>query len=411
MSSLKTAAIRIGITPGAILVPLLCGLGTPALAEGGTELTFNLGVRLSRDSNPDLTPVSSGQRTSAGLDLSFGLTSATALSTLTLQGAAGLLTGNGSGPIASGLTDPSLTLAYARTGANSQFTVDGALRQADVSGGDVTNFQTGTGLRRTADLSSGLSFGTGGPLGFGLNAGITAIRYSGTTDPDLIDSRTVRLGADLRADLSPVLRASLGLQESRFRQDGQAARDTLGLSAGLTLDRPNGALSLRFAAEDTPDGQRLGLTFEHRMDLSSGTLTYSLGATQGVTDKTYLTGAVSYVQDLPNGAMNIGLSRAVAAGAETNSETVLSRATVSYSKAITPRANLALALDWAKQRDTATDLSTANTSLSATWTQDVTQDWALDLGYSRRLRDQDGVGTGQSNQVFITFRRAFSLRF
>ena len=408
---MKTAAIRIGLTPGAILVPLLCGLGAPALAEGGTELTFNLGARLSYDSNPDLTPVSSGQRTSGGLDLSFGLTSETALSTLTLQGAAGLLTANGSGPVATGLTDPSLTLAYARTTAKAQFTVDGALRQSDVSGGDVTNFQTGSGKRRTANLSSGLNLGADGPYGFGLSAGITDIQYSATTDPALIDNRTVRFGADLRADLSSVLVASLGLQDSRFSQDGQTPRDTVGLSAGLTLDRPTGALSLRFTADNTPDGQRLGLTFEHRMDLSAGTLTYSLGATQGVTDKTYLTGAVSYAQDLPNGTVNVALSRDVQAGAETDSETVLSRANISYSKAITPRANLALALDWAKQRDTATDLATANTSLSAIWTQNVTQDWALDLGYTRRLRDQDGVGTGRSDQIFMTFRRAFSLRF
>ena len=408
---MKTAAIRIGLTPGAILVPLLCSLGAPVFAEGGTELTFNLGVRLSSDSNPDLTPISSGQRTSGGLDLSFGLTSETALSTLTLQGAAGLLTADGSGPLAAGLTDPSLTLAYARTTANAQFTVDGALRQADVAGGDVTNFQTGSGQRRTANLSSGLNLGTGGPLGFGLNAGITEIHYSGTTDPALIDNRTVQFGANLRADLSSVLVASLGLQDSRFSQDGQTPRDTLGLSAGLTLDRPTGALSLQFTADNTPDGQRLGLTFEHRMDLSAGTLTYSIGATQGVSNKTYLTGAISYARDLPNGAVNVAVSREVQAGAETDSETVLSRANIGYSKAITPRANLALTLDWATQRDTATDLATANTSLSATWTQDVSANWALDLGYTRRIRDQDGVGTGQSDQVFITFRRAFSLRF
>ena len=77
---------------------------------------------------------------------------------------------------------------------------------------------------------------------------------------------------------------------------------------------------------------------------------------------------------------------------------------------INPRATVTLALDWAEQRDTASGLASANTNLSATWTKDITTDWALDLGYTRRLSDQAGVGRGQSDAVFVELRRTFSLR-
>ena len=397
------------IRQATFLASLLCSVGGAALAD--TELTFGAGLRLQSESNPDLTPGGSAQSTTGGVDLSFGLISETALSTLSLQTSARLLDVDGSGHVAWGLTDPALSLSYARTTANAKATLDAGLTDTDVAGGDVTNFDTGSGKRRTATLSAGLAFGTAGPLGFGLTAGVTDIHYHDNPGPGLTDSRTARLGTTLRSDLSQVLHLNLGLNARRFDQDGKASRDTQGLDLGLTLDRPTGALSLRFTGDHTPDGQRLGLTFEHQMTLAAGTLTYSVGATRGVSDKTYATGAVSYAQDLANGAISLALARTVQPGAETDAESVVSNSSLTYQRAMTPRANLALALNWAEQRNTATDLATANTNLSATWTQNVTEDWALDLGYTHRMRDQDGVGQGQSDLVFLAFRRSFTRRF
>lgn len=397
------------LAPPALVAAVLCGLGAPVLAEGGNVLDFNIGARLSSDSNPDLTPISSGPSTTGGLTLSFGLTNEAALSTLSLQGSAGLLTSDDSGT--TGLTDPNLTLSYARTTANAALTLDGTLGQTAVAGGAVDNFQTGDGLRRSADLSGALTLGTGGPLGFGLTAGYSAVSYHENPSATLLDSQTLHLGADLRADLSPVLHASFGVQNSRFTQDGAAARDTLTLTTGLTLDRPAGPLALRLDRSDTTDGPRSSLTFEQTIALPGGTLSYSLGTTRAVSGSIHANGSVSYATDLAQGGLSLDLSQAIQPGAETDTEVQLSSASFSYTREVTPRAGLTLALNWAEQRDTATDLATANTSLSATWTQSVTQDWALDLGYTRRLRDQDGVGLGQSDSVFVELRRAFSLRF
>ena len=402
------------LAPPALVAAVLCGLGAPVLAEGGNVLDFNIGARLSSDSNPDLTPISSGPSTTGGLTLSFGLTNEAALSTLSLQGSAGLLTSDDSGT--TGLTDPNLTLSYARTTANAALTLDGTLGQSAVAGGAVDNFQTGDGLRRSADLSGALTLGTGGPLGFGLTAGYSAVSYhdtpnAGLPSATLLDSQTLQLGADLRADLSQVLHANFGVQNSRFTQDGAAARDTLTLTTGLTLDRPAGPLALRLDRSDTTDGPRSSLTFEQTIALPGGTLSYSLGTTRAVSGSVHANGSLSYATDLAQGGLSLDLSQAIQPGAETDTEVQLSSASFSYTRPVTPRAGLTLALNWAEQRDTATDLASANTSLSATWTQSVTPDWALDLGYTRRLRDQDGVGLGQSDQVFVELRRAFSLRF
>jgi hypothetical protein len=403
---LKTAAKR---SAAATLV--LCALAGPVLADAGTELTFNLGVKVKNDSNPDLTPVGSGSSTTAGLDLSFGLTSETAQSNLSLQVSAGLFTADGSGAVDNGLSAPAVTLSYTQSGGNADLDLKASFAQTDVADDVIDNFQTGTGTRAVAGLSAGLTFGTGGPLGFGLTAGTTDISYHDNPAPGLLDSRTDRLGATLRSDLSPVLHANFGLSQSRFTQDGAAARDTSGLSAGLTLDRPTGALTLGVTYDDTPEGGRSGLNFQHQITMAAGNLTYGLGATKGVTGTTYLGGNLTYTHDLPTGALTVNLSRAVQPGVETDAETLQSRASLGYTQAVTPRGNLAVNLNWAEQQVTATDTTTANTSLSATWSQDLTQDWALDLGYTHRLRDQDGVGQGESDTVSLELRRAFALRF
>ena len=86
-------------------------------------------------------------------------------------------------------------------------------------------------------------------------------------------------------------------------------------------------------------------------------------------------------------------------------------ASLGWRQAVTPSATLALSLNWAEQLDTATDLVTTNTNLSAVWSQSLTADWALDLGYTHRLRDRDLVGKASSDNVFLELRRDFSIRF
>ena len=388
------------------LVIIACG--TTVYAETGVALDFDLGIRVQSDSNPDLSPSGSPGSVTGGADLSFALSSETPLSNLSLQGSTGLDLADGA---SSSLNDPAFVLRYARATANAALTLDATLNDVALENGDVTNFDSGIGRKRTATLAGDVEFGIAGPLGFGLNASVIDQQFSDSSNPELIDSRTVNLGGHVRSDVSQVLHLDIGTTDRQFFPDGGDMRETVSTDLGLTLDRPNGTMALRLTADNTPDGDRLAAQFERQMDLPSGSVTYTLGATRGVNDQIYTTGSLSYARDLANGTLDIGLDRIVQQGADTDTEIVLSTLRLGYTQPITPTTNLALTLNWAEQRETQSDLSIANTNLSATLTRMVTPDWSLDLGYSYLMRVDDVTGQAQSDQVSLTLHRAFSLRF
>ena len=405
---MKTALTR--LVP-LVLLGSLCG---PAWAGDGIELTFGLGLRLAYDSNPQLTPVNTGHSTTTALDLSFGLTQETAQSTLAL-GLSGSLAeyGGKHTTTANGFANPNLTFAYTHTAKDADFTLNGALTTANLAEpANVTDFQTGTGTRT---ISTGVDFGKAGPFGVGATAGLTTVNYQDA--PGFADSRTLRLGVTAHTDLSPILHFQVGLDTSRFTQTGAATRNTPGLDTSLTLDRKTGSFVADLSTNHAPEGQRTTFDLTRQLELANGgALSYSLGATRAATRSSYVIGSLNYQQALPAGAITLGLNRAVQANTYTDAETVVSAANLGFTRDITARGALALALNWAQQRDTATDLAIANTSLSATWTQSLTADWALDFGYTRRLRDQDLLGPvtssrGKSDSLFLTLHRDFSVRY
>ena len=392
--------------------PVLVALFWVGTAQAqGVELTFGVGFRAESDSNPGLVPDSPGFVTQVGADLTFGLLSETRSASLALGASGKVVASTGPGNPASGLVDPSFTLAYVRTAATAEFTIDASIEDTDVAtDAGVDDFTTGTGTQRTAKLAVGLTWGQNGPLGFGLTADASSVNYSAESSPDLIDSRTLALGTQARADLSPVLHFDIAATKSRFMPEDRADRDTMSLLAGLTLDRPVGNFGVALGIDKTPDGRRSKLTFSREITLPAATLSYRFGATRSVTGQVYATGALNYAQDFPDSSFSFGLERTVEASLETDSEIIESSASLNYSREITPRANIVLTIDWAEQKTTGTNLSIANTNLSAVWTQEITPDWSLDLGYSHRLRQDDTVGNGQSDAVFVEVRRAFTFR-
>ena len=410
------------IGAGLVPVALLCALGSPVLAGpadagGGVTLTFGLGLRLAADSNPRLTPGGAGgggagSSTTTALVLSFGLTTETAQSTLALDLSGSLARYAGSGNAArDGLNTPKLTLAYTHTAGTGAFTLTGDLIKVNLAQPNaITDFETGAGTRQTGTLSTGIDFGKTGPFGAGAIAGLTTATYDNASG--FFDSRTLKLGVTAHADLSAVLHAQVGLHTSRFTQSGLAARNTPGLDASLTLDRPTGSYVASLTSDHAPEGQRSTFDLGQQLDLArGGALSYSLGATRATTGSTFAIGALTYQQPLPAGALTLDLNRAVQANPYTDVETVLSSANLGLTRDVTPSGSLALALNWAQQRNTAFGFTTTNTSLSATWTQALTPDWALDLGYTRRLRAQDLVGQSHSDSLALTLHRAFSVRY
>ncbi len=401
---------RLLAASAALLV--LCSHGlSPAVAQdaaGGVSLTFGLNLRAETDSNADLDPVSAGGTSRATAGLSFALASETRSARLALD--AGMTLQAESAPVGTdnGVTNPYVVLSFDRDAANAAFTLDASLRQTDLTTDrEITDFDAETGTRRTARIDTGLRWGEARPLGFGLTAGITDTRYQDA--PGEADSTAARVGLTARLDLSEVSRLALGLRASRFDEDGAPrARDTLGFDAGLSIDRARGSLGLNYAIDDTEDGQRQSLTFRHNLDLVRGTLAYSLGASRGVTGEIRPVVSLDYSLALPRSSLTLGLDRSVTADSE-DAETVVTSVSLDYRQDLGPRSRISLSLNWATSETTATNLTTTNTNLGATYSHDLTEDWALDAGYRHRLRDEDGAGEGRSDSVFLGLRRDFSV--
>ncbi len=400
----KALAATLGV--GALTAALL---PLPLRAEG-VELHYGLGLRVETESNAALAPVSAGNSQSAALRLSFGLISETALSRLDISASGNLQAANGPDNLHNGLVDPAVRLSYDRAVATADFSFSANAIKTDLADTDVTDFDTGAGTRQTNSVSTALNWGNSAPLGFGLSASLEDVQYD-SANPDLYDRRTARLGASLRADLSQVLQLTLAANASRFDPAVGPSRDTTGLQLGLNLTQSRGVFGVTLGLDDTPDGQRQRLGFTHQLELPQSTLSYTIGATRSSSDNLYMTGALNYQHALPQGNLRLDLNREVTSSDTTDAETLQTSAALNWQQDITPTGSLTVGLTWAEAVETTSDLATTNTRLSATWRQALGQDWALDMGYTHRLRDEDGVGRGQSDLMFLELRRDFSVRY
>ena len=77
---------------------------------------------------------------------------------------------------------------------------------------------------------------------------------------------------------------------------------------------------------------------------------------------------------------------------------------------LTTRTALSIGLNAAEAEATATGNTTRTATLNATLTHALTEDWALDAGYSYRWRDADSEGTATSDTLFLELRREFEWR-
>lgn len=440
---------------------LALGLASGARAQDVPPLlVFDLGSRLSLDDNPDL--ILGGSDSQARLDTNLGLT----LNSVTrdqnfLLSLSGLMRLDDEGLA---FRDPSVRLRYGREAANSRLSVGGVLSQSPVDlfepligldGGVITTdilATTGEVTSRTADLS----FATGlqAPLGFDLAASVSERDYSDTTDPAVFDnsSRNLSLGMQLRQpsagreisltlrgsatdfdnlthttregrslsfgyaqDLQPELRlrASLGQTRSDSRQDGAAdissegATGSLGLEAGLA----NGSASVTLASERDVLGSRGTLQFSRSLDLPDGTLEATLGLSSRPGEAGQLVANLRYAQDLGGGSISVGLSRQIALNAA-NQDVANTVLDVNYEHDINDRSRLGLSLNLlgTGSGGIAGVTEAQRQSFSASYSRDLIADWQVTAGYQFRSLDTSTTDAAQSNTVFLTVSRRFTLR-
>lgn len=404
--------IRRGAGPArAVLLASAFILPSSALAEA--VLSFDLGLRVEKDTNTSLTARSKLPR--QGAQLRFGMTylSETEISTFALSANGALAAYSGRGAkigSGKGLVTPALTLAYERGVADADVKLDLLLSQNDLNDGDpgAIDFDD-SGSRRTAKISAAANWGKTAPLGFGLTASHEDTRYSDA--PTLPDRKVDKIGASARAQLTDVLVADLSLGAQSYRRVGREARDTYTARLGFALAHSTGELRASFGLDDAPEGERLRFNIGQTIEQPLGEISWTLGAVRDSQGRVRLMGTLNWQRELIDGAFGVTYSRDVTSSDVDDRETLRNNLTVNWSRQLTATGGVLLNASWSESSYSDTGLEVTGTQLSAVWRQEVTQDWGLDLGYVHRSRETSLTPSVSSDRIYVELRRSFAVKF
>jgi hypothetical protein len=443
-------------------------LAGAALAQddGGVLRTFGINSSLRSDSNLGLRSPSKGHSTALDTGLTFGLRSQTRIQTLALNLAGTFRLADTPDGQTSSLESPELDFSYDREGANSRLGLSASWQETDLDllspDADplvILDPDTGeilvaadTGRREAVNLAFHVETGIEGPLGLSLDARHLERRYHDSVDPRLSDSRTDNVSGEVRLAFSPVLEGRFRLYHQRFRaeDDDDTRRDTdtavaslaydldaatrieaslgnsrvktekisgsdeeQGLTASLELirDLPRGSIGIGWDRTVLASGPRDTISLSEALDLPRGKLSFRLGASRGTSGDAVLVGQLDYALTLPRGGLTLGLSRSVST--DTDSNDILStRASASWQQGLTSLSSLRLDIGYALIEDggagTTADREQADITLA--YDRQVTEDWIFTAGYEHRLKRVSGIEDAQSNAVFMSLGRSFSIR-
>ncbi|MCK0104635.1 hypothetical protein MWU63_20325 [Pseudohalocynthiibacter sp. F2068] len=448
-----SAIVLTGLTPAQ-------GQNTP----GGLTLTFGISSSLRVNDNFDLDPVSPGTTTLLDNTLSFSLLKETPLDTfqLDLSGVLRLSDAPGSSDNFSA-DDPRVGLSYAHNGPNNRVLADLGYRRVDLNFADplreLDEILDQTSLiiddGRSENYNTKLSFETGlnDPIGFGVDIIHNDRKYSNTIDPGLFDRTTTQVDVFSRFNLSPVasgrltfsqrdyeaeditqterttqstffdlnyllntsttLTSSIGYTEVEETDNVPSLTVVDGLIGGVGLKRQlvNGSAGVNVATSISKTGRRNTISVNRALSLPTGSLSASLGAVHGESGNTDAIGSLAYTHNLPAGSITASLDRAVRTSSEGN-DIRTTRAGVDYLQTINTLSSFVLGFDYVEIADAGvgTVNDTKSPQIRATYNYALTQDWNLSTGYIYRHRDETGMGSSDSSEVFLTVDRKFVIR-
>lgn len=440
------------------------GLSTDALRAQDAPnplLTFNFSSSLNVSDNYDLDPDPAGTTTFLDNRLGISYASETATQSLYL-GASGVyrladLPETGSD---AGFDDPRLDLDYAREGADARLFARANYNRADIAFFDPLRLidedeeildedlrRSSDGYREILNASLGFQTGLSSPLGFGLTASTIRRDYT-DADPSFEDSTTDRLTGNITLQPSEITAYTISASHSRYTADDEEGTDritrslSLGvqheMARGLTLsgslgyqriedeetnfgttedidsviatfgavqEMPNGTLGFFASQSASVSGIRRSVSVERALSLPGGELSASIGVSKGEDDKATLIGNLAYAHDLANGRLVMNLSRTAGTNSrEEDQETT--RASITWTHALTPVSGLTLGAEYA---DVTGDTDNTRGRLRASYSHDLTADWALEGGYQYSAAERSS-GHADSNRVYLTISRDFQFR-
>ncbi len=364
------------------------------------------------------------------------------------------------------LTDPSVNLSYSRDAANSRFNIQGSYRERDLNFNQSLIDINQDGVIDAADLAVdfgtrintqyGLTWQTGvnDPLGFIFSYSRSDQEFENTVDPTLFDTErdTYTLTSLLR--LSPVAQGNITLRYVDFSADDavQTDRQTTTLSTGITydvspvttvtadigftqVDETLRAIPLNTDDEDFvasatwrrtlhngtanalvdrsfgTNGDRTSVQAGRTFILKNGSFAVNAGISRGPFGENTPIADIAYVHNLSTSQITASLRRRVGTSNQ-NVETRETVARLGYDYFINSLSGLSFGVNYAEQEDTGIGPSNRRrrTDFDVSYTRTLTKDWNMTVGYQRRLRNDSGPGSSDSNSVSLTLGRQFTLK-
>lgn len=385
--------------------------------------------------------------------LGFGLSSATRSQTFDLQLGTVLEHGFDGGSDANTI-DPSASLSYGIESRQTAVNTSLSYRQADADDvfedpngilGDLV-FDDGTREDSSADLT--LDFGREAPFGGTFSLGYDETNFTDTASPDLVDTVTRSAGLSLRFDIDSRIAATLGYTMSdtdrASGRDTRSERLTLGANLtvtptidanvsvglreitvtdggiitqadgvtyglGITQARPNGSLTYSLESDLSEAGRRTTATVGTSIETRRGTLSTSLGITDGVNSGLRPLLTLGYSEDLPRGSYSVDISQDFSTDAD-GDEVLNSRLRLAWRQDLNSVSRVTSDLTYQISDRLNLDDDTSRLELGVQYSHDLTEAWAVSTRYSYSVTDDDGASREKENEIFIGLETAIGWR-
>lgn len=356
--------------------------------------------------------------------------------------------------------NPILSFAYDRTVDDSALNFGARYQRADLDffdpladidpNGNFAN-TSGPGTRESIRANFGLDLNTQGPVSLNLLGNIFQVNYFDTdnTTQNANDQVNGSVLADVGFELTPTLQALVGgaYNQQQFRNATDTERRTTSADVGMVaqlnqrLDttlrlgysevvtdrttgvdtqegvvgswnivatQQNGQIGANVSATLDENGERYNAGVFKSINWVNASLDAAIGATSSQNTEVRPTANIAYAYDLPRTTLTFAF-RQFATVDDNGDDTLNSYLNAGVRHSITPVSALSLILGAGLVRYENTlrqDYNRAN--FTAIYTYSLTQDWALDVGYRGRLKDNQGAGDAESNAVFVGLQRDFA---
>lgn len=460
--TLLSRAVGTGMAVSAVAMFAAC---TAVFAQeaGGPLFTFGVTTTARASDNLTLETTPAGVTVLSETALSLGFESVTRTQTLRIGVSDLFRFGVGpDAPVQAGFRGINANLFYEKLWTHSRFEfgaslntrdLDGDLTEADLDEPDDLIIDSGT--LTTTNLNLAFETGLTAPIGAEVALSDSRRMYSGTTDPELEDSRTLKGELALILRFSPVTETRLSYSHTLFEAEDASGteRETRSLSAtanhqlspiarlnasvgwividrrltavpltlpqingmsaalGYARDLPAGSFAVDLSHDVTTAGGRTDLTVTRGFEFPASRVTFTLGATLPPGSGIQPTASIAFTRRLPDQSFSFSISSDI--GVTSDSE-VQRRTTADLAYGLDLNALESLAFgvsySWITNTGGITATDSTRASATATYRRMLTRDWTLETGYIHRLSRGAGADTARSNEIFVTLGREFSWR-